>query len=294
MRRGESDREAVSIVQTALAALGVATLRRSLGSDGTMDGDFGSETERAVKRFQRSVPLVNDRGRPDGILGHDSIHALDARAPASAAGATIPLAGGGAVPRAETATTAAVANRLTVPASADLLDAYQGFLGVRGHPCRRGTVEHQCAVRMSVALGRSDCGFNFANWTHGNVHSGRRRCGGVPPHVTGASELAEYLSSEGLPFTQYRKDGPGARTAREIINLVQGRRGIIYFRRCFDRTATARGSHIDYWDGTITMNDRIRYNAGAEAEPGARNSSRFFRNADGDRRMADVWFCETG
>ena len=81
MRRGERDTEAVRILQNALMAVNAATMRRSIRSDGTLDGDYGGETVAAVARFQAMAGQAEDGGSGDGIAGRMTWLALDERAP---------------------------------------------------------------------------------------------------------------------------------------------------------------------------------------------------------------------
>ena len=72
MRRGEKDSEAVRILQQALIGVGVATMRRSLRPDGSLDGLYGSETVKAVRRFQEKAGLAA-KGKGDGITGRNTL-----------------------------------------------------------------------------------------------------------------------------------------------------------------------------------------------------------------------------
>jgi len=162
------------------------------------------------------------------------------------------------------------------PYALKLWKEYRRFNGNR-QPCARNGILNQCAVRMSVALGRSNCDFDFSRWTHGYVHDGRGACRELPPHVTNASNLARYLRTLGLYFEVYRKPRMDAASADHVKGRVLGRKGIIYFQRCFG----VNGSHIDFWTGTVFMNQVLRVSAGG----GLPHSSNLFRTARGE-----IWF----
>jgi len=172
---------------------------------------------------------------------------------------------------------------MRIPRGVILRKQYQMFDQNRHHPCGRGDFP-QCAVRMSVALGRCDCDFNFSRWTHGGVHDRQGVCRDLPPHVTGSTELVRYLRDLGLPFQVHTKGRHGrAPTAQQIRQRVQGSMGIIYFRHCFDNGGR-RGSHIDFWDGQNFMNQVLWVSAGG-AQPA---SSDLFAEAE-----REIWFCPT-
>jgi hypothetical protein len=162
------------------------------------------------------------------------------------------------------------------PAAITLGNEYLRFHGNR-QPCGREGIDNQCAVRMSVALGRCNCGFDFSRWTHGLVHDRQGACRDLPPHVTNATNLTHYLRNLGLHFEIYRKAGRNASTAEQIKDRIRGRKGIIYFQHCFG----ARGSHIDFWNGKEFMNQVLRVSAGG----GLPHSSDLFETARGD-----IWF----
>jgi hypothetical protein len=79
MRRGESG-HAVRLIQKAMIDLGIDPLTLSVKKYGTVDGLFGSETVRAVKKYQRSKGL-----KADGIVGKNTLRALDADLPTGSA-----------------------------------------------------------------------------------------------------------------------------------------------------------------------------------------------------------------
>ena len=167
---------------------------------------------------------------------------------------------------------------MRAPSATTLWNEYLRFQGDR-RPCRREGIDNQCAVRMSVALGRCGCGFDFSRWTHGFVHDRRGACSDLPPHVTNATNLVHYLRSLGLRFEIFRKAGANALTADEIRTRMMGRKGIIYFQHCFG----ARGSHIDFWNGKEFMNQVLRESPGA----GVPYTSDLFQTARGE-----IWFSQ--
>ena len=161
------------------------------------------------------------------------------------------------------------------PLYQNLETAYQDY---RGNPQPAGSYPtNQCAVRMSVALGR--CGFSlygFADRTR------IKRKPDIPvPYVLGAEELAKYLA-ERIAFRQlFRKDLKSLPTTR-----LGGRKGIIYFSNCFKRKpedTKKKGDHIDLWNGRYYYNQVNKLPAGAE-DP--QSSGDLFKLAD------EVWFFE--
>ena len=168
---------------------------------------------------------------------------------------------------------------MRTPDGRRLWDEYLRFEGNR-QPCTRPGIVNQCAVRMSVALGRADCGFDFRSWTLGYVHNHAGACRELPPHVTNATNLTHYLRSLGLKFEIYPKSGHHALSASEVRERVLGRLGIIYFQFCFG----AHGSHIDFWNGKEFMNQVLRVSAGG----GLPHSSNLFATAHGE-----IWFLPT-
>lgn len=288
MRRGEGDRDAVRILQNALIGVGVATMRRSIRPDGTLDGDYGTETVQAVRRFQRKVGLVDNTGQGDGVVGRNTLRALDAEAPRQPVPVTVMATLAGTqtqtpTPRAETPqTTVTTAVRLPTPAA--MLREYQRFRDVRGLPCGQD-IRNQCAIRMSVALMRCDIGFFFDRTQIRFTHSAtNRRCGTGVEHNASASRLFGYL--RGIwQFRHYDKGGPHGMAAQRIQDAVANRCGIVYFEDCFNGGPGVGGDHIDYWDGAMTMNDRMNYNGPGEREAGDVSTARWFRNS---RR--NIWF----
>jgi hypothetical protein len=75
----------------------------------------------------------------------------------------------------------------------------------------------------------------------------------------------------------------GAQTAEQIIAAVTGRPGIIFFENCYTASSpSGGGDHIDYWNGSVVMNDLLNYNAPNERDLSAiTNTNRWFQNARG-------------
>lgn len=174
---------------------------------------------------------------------------------------------------------------MNVPSGNALLRVYRTFDGNR-QICRRMEspgmllVKNQCAIRMSVALGRSNCGFNFDSWPNRrSIHSPNQltsMCRELPPHITSSSGLVKYLMQLGMRFEFYDTRGSHmeeslnrlgiTRPQRSEIDFtvglsktriregLRGRMGIIYFGRCF----SPAGSHIDFWNKTHSMNRVLR------------------------------------
>ena len=100
------------------------------------------------------------------------------------------------------------------------------------------------------------------------------------PALSGAQNrrlraLAHPLS----PVVHTGRKGVTPELAAQIEQAITGRPGIIYFEDYFQRTDGSAGDHIDFWDGSRVMNDRLDYNGPGEREPGeGPSSSRWFRN----------------
>lgn len=278
MRRGEGDEEAVRILQQALIAVEAGTLRRSIRSDGTLDGDYGGETVRAVQKFQEVQSIAGRNGRGDGIAGRDTWAKLDQCAPRHPVTLNLTPNGPAVTPPAETATTVEQRNgTIGMPTATALRREYGKFVECGGKPCGQNIV-HQCAVRMSVALGRCGIGFHMhesdARFTHKATN---RHCGGTGvAHNASSSRLFRYLSRI-WNFENYSIRGHNAKTPDEIYAAIGTRKGIIYWENCFSGGEGVGGDHIDYWDGEMMMNDRLNYNAPGEVDARGINSpGRFF------------------
>lgn len=163
------------------------------------------------------------------------------------------------------------------PSGSKLWKEYQQFEGNR-QPCARGVL-NQCAIRMSVALGRSNCDFDFRGWTLGFVHNGGA-CSELPPHVTSSRNLAHYLQRLGLHFEIYRKSN--TLSVADIKQRILGRMGIIFFEYCFG--VNNSNSHIDFWNGKAFMNQVLRTSVGG----GLPHSTDLFTAAQGR-----IWFSPT-
>ncbi len=281
MRRGEADRVAVRILQNMMIAVGAGTMRRSI-RDGELDGDYGGETERAVQRFQETHQLGGRRRKGDGIAGQRVWEKLDVVAPHGLVPINLTPHMASVTPLAETRETTDTSRTPVLPTPADLEHEYRRFRDVQGRPCAQ-PITHQCAIRMSVALGHCAPQFHLDNpdleWTHDGIPGCRQEM----PHNAGAHRLLRHLRSL-WTFTHYRKGRGGGRlSAAEIHAAVVNRPGIIFFQDLDGGT----GDHIDYWDGTHTMNDLLRYNAADERPAGAIfNWDRWFHDA-----QTHIWFC---
>ena len=154
-----------------------------------------------------------------------------------------------------------------------------------GRP-RRLKHRNQCAVRMSVALER--CGFSLSafgsanddRWNRGRgrrVHRDRAGCRLNVPHVLGASELARYIRAI---FGGTTERFCGGRASAYAVDVLQGRRGIVYFNNCFTRRNGTAGDHIDLWDGREYWNMKLRVSAGG----GVPARSSLFERSD------EVWY----
>ena len=126
MFRGESDREAVVILQNALIANGAATMRRSI-ANGELDGDYGSETHEGVKRFQIAQGLTDTRGNADGIAGRNTWLALDRETPMVPAPINLTPGSTAVTPPAESPTTTRAPAGARLPRPDDMLREYRRF-----------------------------------------------------------------------------------------------------------------------------------------------------------------------
>lgn len=160
------------------------------------------------------------------------------------------------------------------PTYQNMKKAYDEYKTTTTAPCESGVV-NQCAVRMSVALGR--CGFSldaFPNpW---RVHRGRAACDCNFPHVLGAHELANYLRQLWRPDLEYR-----GRTLRNAYSELSGKRGIIYFNDVFVRANGSAGDHIDLWDGVNIYNQILKTDVGGGV---GHHTQKMFRKAN------RIWF----
>jgi hypothetical protein len=165
------------------------------------------------------------------------------------------------------------------PAYELLQRGYEAYR-VNSLPCRRG-VTNQCAVRMSIALGRA--GFGLESFTPpARVHSGNGACAtdGMA-HVLGAHELAVFLKRTlGDPLV-IRPATAGGGCAHAYAQL-RGNNGIVYFNNCFVREGTTDqvGDHIDLFNGRQYYNQIIHPSAGGDETTGGS----LFGRAD------QVWF----
>lgn len=279
MYRGDNDTEAVRLIQQALIGVGASSMRRSINADGTLDGDYGSETFDAVVRFQENNGLMNRRGKGDGIIGRNTMAKLDQMAPWPVRAITVGGTGS-TTPRAETPNTVNTNNGTVSPPSGDALRAeYNRFVASNGKPCNPTwtTINNQCAIRMSTALGRCVDGFRLDS-PNLIVHSGAK-CGMDTPHDASSSRLIVHLKNL-WTFQHFRKSS--SQTADDIHALVRGRKGILYWENCFSSSdPSVGGDHIDYWDGSMMMNDRLGFNARNEAKPeGFEGANRFFHSME--------------
>ena len=286
MRRREGDAAAVRLLQQALRDLQVASMRDSLTPDGTFDGGYGGETERAVQKFQRENGLLDARGRADGVAGRNTLVALDAQAAAAGLAPQTAAQAAAAPPAVETPRTLPRgAPRL--PSAADLRREYERFVPFGGKPCRRTRlndegaripITNQCAIRLTIALGRCNIGFHLDPapgvrlYVHGaNSH----HCGGhiEVPHEARSQRVFDHLKTF-WTFTRHPVDRRRGDTGAAIYERVQGHPAIIFFDDCFTGGAGVGGDHIDFFDGTRIMNDEMNY--AAPGEPRGRNPNATF------------------
>ena len=165
------------------------------------------------------------------------------------------------------------------PQYALLQRAYEAYR-VNSRPCGRGAT-NQCAVRMSIALGRA--GFGLESFMpRDRVHSGNGTCAtdGMS-HVLGAQELGNYLKRAlGQPLTiRPTRAGSGCAHA---LDQIRGQTGVVYFNNCFTRAGSGAqvGDHIDLFNGQQYYNQIIHPQAGGNET----TAGNLFGRAD------QVWF----
>ena len=281
MRRGESNAAAVALLQQALHDLEISTMRRSMNPDGTFDGDYGGETFEAVRKLQEENSLTNSRGHGDGIVGANTLEMLDDLAAARGLIPVVASAPSSITPPVETPSTLSVGTP-KIPSAARLKQEYDRFLLCGGAPCQNsnsnGRIRNQCAIRLSIALGRAGIGFHMraAPGVRLIVHAANNRhCGGhiEVPHDARAQRLYNHLNSF-WRFTTYRlsRQLSGA----DVYNTVFRKPGIVFFDDLTGSRASdsAGGDHIDFFDGERIMNDKLNY--ATPDEPRGREANNTF------------------
>ena len=270
MRRDEPDKAAVRLLQQALRDLDVASMRQSIGSDGVFDGDYGGETFRAVKKYQRENSIGGATGTGDGIAGRNTIELMDSAlvrshiVPQTAAIAAL------APPPVETPSTLRRSGVPRLPTATRLGQEYLAFVDVRGKPCRRG-ITHQCAIRMTIALGRCDIGFELNAARPGDLYvhrAGSGICGGHidTAHDASAGRVFRYIRR----FWTFRSfDLNKDLTGRSVYERIKGSPAIIFFHKL-----SIGGNHIDFFNGDRIMNDQLNY--AAPGEPRSRRKDSTF------------------
>ena len=115
---------------------------------------------------------------------------------------------------------------------------------------------NQCAVRMSVALGR--CGFTLDYFpVQHRIHTSPD----VPvSFVQGAHELASYLGNTWGRPQKFKQN------LRIVGASLKNKTGIVYFNNCFQRKGETvkQGDHIDLWNGSTYYNRIYKVKAGEE------------------------------
>ena len=154
-----------------------------------------------------------DDGRGDGIAGRLTWQALDREAPHQPVPVSITPAPV-VTPPGRKRTDAGARFAENCRAAAVLLREYRRFREVNGLPCGQG-ITNQCAIRMSVALMRSDIGFHFDRTRIRYTHTAsNRRCGTGVAHNASASRLI------GIPSRNY---GTSSVIPKPVHERVDGR-----------------------------------------------------------------------
>ena len=287
MTRGETDQDAVKILQRALISVGAASMNQSF-QNGNPDGHFGQETIEAVRRFQTRHGQVDRLGHASGNAGRAFWEAMDAEAPADLG--VPPLPPGAQRPETPGTTRAPVRPRMPTPAQME--EIYRSYRdlprGRRGKPCARN-ITNQCGVRMSVALMRANIGFHYQgpHFAHNSMlHNTPQTCGldilHTPDLFGLMNQMADFWQCQDFNLRPGRR---GSVTLDHVRQHIDGRPGIILFRYM-----TPLGNdvgvgqhtrrHIDYWDGRWIMNDRLNYNAANElAADSTRDRYRYHRRS---------------
>ena len=169
--------------------------------------------------------------------------------------------------------------------SATFMDkAYQDY-HKDSRPCKDPATCYQCAVRMSIALGR--CGFGLESFSpRVRVHWHRHACRLSIPHAIGARELGLFLRERLLTYETFMKENRFSAAQK-----IRDQKGIIYFNNCFFRTlkdgnggkkkeTTKKGCHIDFWNGRQYYNEILEIGAGSPTD----KDPSLFTAAD------EVWF----
>lgn len=88
LRRGPpfTDTDCVKLIQGGLRHLKIPVSMERTFNTGLPDGRYGLETEAAVKAFQRTVAFPGKPGEWDGVLGKNTLGALDGLLPVSSDG----------------------------------------------------------------------------------------------------------------------------------------------------------------------------------------------------------------
>lgn len=298
MRRGDKDTDAVAILQHILLSAGMSTFRRSI-KDGKLDGDYGGETIDAVKRFQGLASRSGWHCDVDGIAGQQVWTAIDAMLGVAVPlpDFNVPLA---ARPASETPVTTTPApaptgqsDSFSLPNGDSLLAAYRQFKSWKtdGRICKSSY--SCCAVRMSVALTMTIPGFSMTTLDpEASKNHKAGNCGIDYDHMNNAARLSDHIKRIEKPMV-FRLTSAKSRT--DALHKMKGVKGIVYFADCFNRKQgtnadgtpkkVTRGNHIDYWDGTWIMNDRMRFNTREEerdVEDSAGNSYRWIEKKTQD------------
>jgi peptidoglycan hydrolase-like protein with peptidoglycan-binding domain len=262
LRRGDPDQDAVRLLQQALRDLQIATMRRSIRSNGMFDGDFGGETFRAVQRFQRQNSIGGATGTGSGVADRETLTLMDGQLDGLGVEPLTPTSAATAAPPVETPSTLG-RGIPRLPTGAQLRAAYDAYTSVGGKPCQR-EITHQCAIRLTIALARSNIGFHLSPSRVGElyVHSPNSDLcgGGLEAHDASASRVFRYISGF-WDFTQYSIHR--TMTGRDIYQRIKDTPAIIFFHKLGSGT-----NHIDYFDGARIMNDELNYAAPGEPRRG--------------------------
>lgn len=260
LQRGETDRDAVRLLQQALRDLQVASMRQSIQADGMFDGDFGTETFRGVQSFQRTHSLGGPTGYGNGVAGRETLELMDHHLIPLGVAPLTPETAGNAAPPVETP---AMFGRGVpkLPTGTQLRRAYDDLAAVGGKPCQRN-IRNQCAIRLTIALARCNIGFHLTPTRVGElyVHSPlSQMCGGgLEAHDASARRVFNYIS-QFWRFRMYQIDE--YQTGRDVYARIRDTPAIIYF---FRLRGDRGGNHIDYFDGARIMNDELNYAAPGE------------------------------
>lgn len=121
-----------------------------------------------------------------------------------------------------------------------------------GFPCSQQHFSNQCAIRMGVALEKS----NIDTSSFDKMYPNRRCYKGLnhsPKHILAAQELANWLVTQSSVFGAVKKH-------KNVSSAqFQGKKGIVFIMNGWGAT-----DHIDIWNGSQLKGGRPNYFSAGE------------------------------